>query len=185
MLTKAAKQGLKLYPIFPNTYGASYGSAKFPSEPVRNINNQEVYVVYMTGNFFSNGMGPITTSATGHGVHFGSGTTTPTENDYLLTNSLTSGYSAALNYTEMGLDQQNKPYALARYTITNNSSANITIAEIGMISNSFVVADNSSTTNVHGTDFLIDHTLLDTPVTIAPGETAPIEYVLSCDMSFT
>ena len=185
MLTKAAKQGLTVYPVFPNTNGSDIAYAKFPSAPVRNVHNQEVYIVYMSGNFFSNGFNTITFNNTGHGVHFGTGTTTPTENDYILTNGITSGISAILTYSEMKLNQQNKPYAMARFSVTNSSSADITIAEIGMVSNSFTVVTSPSSHSTVGTDFLIDHTLLDTPVTIAPGATASIEYVLSCDMSFT
>lgn len=96
----------------------------------------------------------------------GTGTGTVSENDYCLFNQdSTCTCVSASSSTTSNLTKE--------YTATfqNNSESNVTITETGIVAY-VTIGDNTHTV-------LLDHTLLDTPVTIPAGETRTITYVWS------
>ena len=108
-------------------------------------------------------------------VLFGSGSTPPTENDTdieSLITGITANYSSRTNPPVL-VDGE-KVYRYIDYTITNNNSSSITIREVciyfvvlagGSAIGDTIVAQSSNYGNI-----LFSRSLLDNPVTIAPGE---------------
>lgn len=92
------------------------------------------------------------------GYCFGTGTTTPTENDYLYKTmlSLPSGVTVNVAYTQEG------ETCMARYTVLNGSTQDLTITEVALIGNCMFSSSSIAT-------YLVDRTLLDEPLTIAKG----------------
>lgn len=181
MITKAGKQLLQTVPIWTNQNNVYNAKPMFPTESIRNTSNQERWVSWLNGILFN--QVTIQYNATNAGFHFGSGTTAPTENDYKMQTDITSGVSIILNTSERGIDS-GVLYMAYTFTVTNNSSANITIAEMGYVTGNASCCNSASATSASNNNVLIDRTLLDTPLTIAPRETAAITYKITCDMSF-
>lgn len=115
-----------------------------------------------------------TTGGTTTGIWFGSGNTPATENDYQLASRITSGLTVT-NAVSGGVDASGNPYTTNVFTIRNTSNSTITIAEIGNVQR-FSAATSAGGTSGSNTPFLIDRTVLSSPVVIAAGETAVIDY---------
>lgn len=94
----------------------------------------------------------------------GSGGGAETPESYALEEPITSGLSAVLTF------KRPTPASLTLIqTLTNNTSADITIREVG-----FIVSPLPES----GTYLLVDRTVLKEPVTIAPNETKTIQYTI-------
>lgn len=118
-----------------------------------------------------------TATATAVGWTFGGGTTPATDDDYALESPITSGLSCSSASALRKLDSNGYPYVTFAMTVTNSSNADITISEIGYKQNMYC------TTALEGTSygryvFLIDRTVLTTPITIPAGQYAVVEYTL-------
>ena len=107
------------------------------------------------------------------GVRLGTGDTPATVNDYKLSGDLITGYDFTAEVKTQNSAESDKITAV--YTITNTSSSEITIKEIG------IVAKMSSNTGVaqKGDMGLLDRTVLDTPVTIPAGGVGQVEYTIT------
>lgn len=181
MITKAGKQLLQTVPIWTTQNNTSNAKPMFPTESIRNTQNQERWVSWLAGYLISTLNAQFV--ATNAGFHFGSGTTAPTENDYKMQTDITSGLNIILNSSERGVES-GIPYMAFTFTLTNTSSANITISEMGYVTGNASCCTSSTGTTATNNNVLFDRTLLDTPLTIAPSETAAITYTITCDMSF-
>ena len=111
------------------------------------------------------------------GIWLGNGTTTPTEEDYNMQNQITSGISCSTSKTN-GVDENGNAFSRYIITVTNTSSSAKTISEIAFAQG--IPAASSPTGSVSWECIMLDHTLLDSPVTIAAGDVAVIEYTLKC-----
>lgn len=91
------------------------------------------------------------------GIAFGSGTTPPQKTDYKLENYITTGLTYSGNNT-------NQTDGIVKWvqTVQNTSTAQITIAEVGL----FTGNQHSPGYEVH----LFTRTVLDTPVVLQPGD---------------
>ena len=109
------------------------------------------------------------------GVIFGNGDTLPTLEDYKLSGDIVSGftYSAAISKasTDNGIS------ITARYTITNTSSSEIVIKEIGVVNK--LMSSNYSGLQYIG---LLERTVLDTPVTIPAGGVGQVVYTITFNL---
>lgn len=121
------------------------------------------------------------TSAVGAGFCVGSGDTAATENDYELESMITSGISASV-IASVDLDEDGNPTVNYDLVITNTGSAAITIAEIGFKQSLYTTTAEGGTSFSNRT-FLLDRTVLDTPVTIASGDFAVIRYTLKTEIT--
>ena len=105
----------------------------------------------------------ISTAATpkNGGVAFGNGTNEPSEDDYTLSGSLVTAFtaSAVMSKTDNTL----------KVTYTLTATADITISEIGLFG--LYYSGNRY-------PFLIERTLLDNPVTIPAGGVGQVEYTI-------
>lgn len=112
------------------------------------------------------------TGTIGNGyLMLGTGTTTPTADDYCLESPITKNLSCdSISVSRTSL--------IKTYTATfaNSGSSDITVTEVGFI---VYILYNYSTTSENSDNFLMDRTVLDTPVTIPAGESRTITYTLS------
>lgn len=115
-------------------------------------------------------------SSTNGGISVGTGSTSPTENDYNLESTITSGLSGSIT-TSQSLDASNNPQVTFLVALTNTSSGSITVSEIGYKQRLGTSSTQGSTSSTQGV-FLFDRTVLTTPLTIPAGESGVIKYVL-------
>jgi hypothetical protein len=105
-----------------------------------------------------------------YGVFWGRGTTPPTKNDYKLEDPITDGTLATVGSRETLIKTDNGDHyrISALHQVTNNTNNDITITEAGIFGN----------WKSGGKVFLLDHTILETPVVIPARKTVPIEYAI-------
>ncbi len=102
------------------------------------------------------------------GIYLGSGETPVTRSDYKIDPVKSGNVTYAVNW---GLDDNGKPYTLFSIAYSNNSNKNVKISEIGYF------LDVGTVNNIG--PVLIDRTLLDSPVVVAPGESCGIKYKIT------
>lgn len=111
------------------------------------------------------------------GVGLGSGTEPPTEDDYALSNPISYLLGNQYINTLYGYcydDEEGNMYCDIYFDYYNNhSSQQVTISEFGIFSGS-----NNST---QGGKIMIYRDVLDTPITISPGETKTIKLTVKAD----
>lgn len=107
------------------------------------------------------------------GTYFGSGITPATVDDYTLESPITSGLSASSGGAALWKENDGLYVYEQRYLLTNTSDANITINEIGQIR---TVVYSETTAKYWHSPVLMDRTVLDEPIYIAPGETRLVTY---------
>lgn len=117
-----------------------------------------------------------------YGIALGSGNTPATEDDYTMESLITTG-SVVIQTAATAYDTINKvSYGYINMTITNNTSDDITINELGL----FVTARAANTAggelnaNFNYT-VMVDHTILDAPLVIAPNDVGIIQYHFEVD----
>lgn len=111
------------------------------------------------------------------GIVVGTGTTPPTEDDYILENRITSGLTGTDPTKKNDVDSNGNPYIEFVFTLRNTTETDITVHEIGYAQNIY------ASTTLGGTDsnsytLLFDRTVLETPVTVPANGTAAIKYTL-------
>ena len=106
----------------------------------------------------------------------GSGTRVPSAEDYCLESLIRNGLTVSLNMSS-GVSSEDY-YIRYDLLVTNSGSASVTIAEMGMIGN-MSVSQTQGSSSLMTKQLLMDRTLLNTPVTLAPGEQAVIRYEMS------
>lgn len=136
-------------------------------------------VGYLSGNFGFPASPTMTlvTDANAAGISVGTGTTPVTEDDYNLEETLSS-VNMVMTATKYGLDENNYPYVQYSITITNTSQSDIVVSEVGYKQNVTLKKTIGSTVASNSQVVLIDRTILDTPVTIAPGDAGIVTYKL-------
>lgn len=103
-------------------------------------------------------------------VSFGSGLTTPTEEDYRLENFLTGVTYTVGSINETYGDTQD--VFSNTFMITNKNAESITVSEAGIFAPAPYSSSGSS--NVYYT--MLNRIVFDTPVTIPAGESATVKY---------
>lgn len=116
----------------------------------------------------------LSLSKTSTGIHVGSGNTSATEDDYELDNQITSGLSGTTLVTKSV--ENGKLYLVLDVTLTNTSSGDITIKEIGYVQSHQYVTTQGGSGLANNFPFLMERTVLDSPVTIPAGDFATIRY---------
>lgn len=106
------------------------------------------------------------------GVIFGTGTTQPTLDDYQMSGEHFVEYTVSQSLT-VDSDDLGVTYTCV-YTLTSTASEDVTIGEIGLSG----VAKRKLGSSFYCTGFLVERTLLETPITISPGGVAQITYTL-------
>lgn len=122
----------------------------------------------------------FTLNAADPGISVGSSTTTPTASDYQLGNTITSGLTAIISTTNT-VDENDNSSIIFNITITNTSSSNIEISEIGY-KQEISASDSLNGTTVTDRVFLLDRSTFDT-ITLAPNGQAVLNYSLKAAVS--
>lgn len=116
---------------------------------------------------------------TSGGVVIGSGSTPAQESDYWLSNQITSGFDGYVSDVHQTDNDGNHGIVLS-VIVMNTGSSNLTIGEIGyslhVLSSVHEGGDSSYTSMLR--NVLIDHTVLDNPITVGAGAAAIIDYAL-------
>lgn len=108
----------------------------------------------------------------GYGVRIGKGTTPATPNDHNLESMITSGFSTS-NQSNASLSvDENGVSMFATYAITNTSAEPLVISEIGMFAEVMKTNTNATIT------VMLERTVLETPITISPGEAKSLTYTI-------
>ena len=105
------------------------------------------------------------------GVSFGAGTAPATVQDYKLDAPITTGLSIIFPKNFTYAKGNSFEDVAVTYGVTNISSSEITISEIGLVATVFVSG------NLYNS-MLVDRTVLDAPVTIPAGESKQITYTI-------
>ena len=107
------------------------------------------------------------------GVRLGTGDTPATVDDYKLSGTLITGYSFTAEVKTQNSAEGDK--ITATYTITNTSSSEITIKEVGIVAK---MANTTSAAQIQHMG-LLERTVLDTPVTIPAGGVGQVVYTIT------
>lgn len=112
-----------------------------------------------------------------YGFCFGSGNTPPTLNDYTLSGDFIdpSTYQATANVT-VNIETEFVTEFEATYTVTNISSNDIIIGEVGLCS--FVKGRKTSSSSDTVCPYMVERTALDNPVTIPAGGIGQFTYTI-------
>jgi len=102
-------------------------------------------------------------------IILGSGTTEPTPEDYRLESQITTNLSC--DNVSVSRNTTVKTYTA---TFSNSGTSPITVTEIGYVSRT-----GYGTNPITYDDFLMDRTVLETPITIPAGESRTVTYELS------
>lgn len=152
--------------MFTRNYHSMKSYALFSKAPV-------VATISGADSSHENGMPKITTllaslqTSYTAGVILGTGDTAPTLYDYKLAGDLVTGFTYSHTVTS-GKDEKG-PWARAKYTITNNNAAAVTIKEIALLAGSTVC--------------MIERSVLEKPITIeGGGGVGQIEYTVRYDV---
>lgn len=117
------------------------------------------------------------------GVAFGNGTAEPTVNDLTLSGDFIHGLVANSNViitSTREADDAGCTYT-TMYTITNNTEADITISEMGVFSNYYGTKGSASTIKKHVIPYMVERTLLETPVIIPVNGVGQVTYTFRID----
>lgn len=162
---------LNLMSSVPQASTVVYGTM-----PVKDVYGMQ-YCLSTQHNRFPNAVTEAFTSdAYAAGISFGSDDTTPTENDYNLHSTITSGISVSIAQRVMAYSDG--PSYTYHMTVTNTSSDEITIGEIGykqMCRCCFTYANTSALDAI----ILLDRTVFDPVITLQAGQTCSIRYRLA------
>ena len=110
------------------------------------------------------------------GVVFGTGNTAPTIDDYQMAGEHFVDYTESHSFenTIVGTTRT----LSCRYTLTNTSTESVTIGEIGLSGNAY----RKNGSRYYYTGFLLERTVLDSPITIPSGGVGVITYTLKFDL---
>lgn len=116
------------------------------------------------------------------GVFFGTGTTPATVDDYAFSGEFITNCTYTSSYNNEVLGDGTKAKMTVLFTITNNNDADITIGEVGYLTPITYRKDYSVAQHTY---ILLEHTTLDSPITIAPGGVGQVTYVLQMNSPLT
>ena len=143
---------------------------------VRDVNGNPRFLSGVFG-FPYNPVQSFTPNPAAAGISIGTGTVSPTEDDNNLEETITSGVSVVLTSTEYGAENPWYPYIKYDLTVTNTSANPLVVTEIGYKQTLSTSRYLGSTARENAV-LLLDRCVLDTPVTIAPGDAGIVTYRL-------
>jgi hypothetical protein len=138
---------------------------------------------FLTGKFNNNSVFPynpsqiFTLSASSAGISIGTGSTAASEDDYNLEATITSGVNVVLTGTSYGAENPWFPYIKYDLTITNTGANPLVVTEVGY-KQTFLTSQILGSGRTESSILLLDRCVLDTPVTIAPGDAGIVTYRL-------
>lgn len=116
------------------------------------------------------------------GIWLGSGNTPASEEDYNLESRITSGLSAASPSLTEGIDGSGNLYLEMVFLLSNTTSSDITVREIGYVQDFRLANTQGDTMANTNRNVMLDRTVLATPVTVPANDSAAIKYTLKTIM---
>lgn len=104
----------------------------------------------------------------------GSGTTPATINDYCMENQITSGLTTVNPPTVTRVQENDGVSYFSTFVVRNTSAETISVSEFGMFGN----AKDGSSASSNIVTFMTEHTVLDEPIIIEPGQMKCLQYVV-------
>ncbi len=150
--------------------------------PVKATNGTTYYFANMSA-YPGNVTVAFSLNNTSIGIHVGTGDTAATEDDYMLESLITSGLTGAITVIK-GMDTNDLPYVTYNLVLTNTTSSDIVVKEIGMYQQESCGASAGATSSLSNRVFMVDRTVLDTPVTVPAGGNAAIFYTLKTSYDY-
>ena len=145
----------------------------------RAVNGECRYLMADGGQVFPyNPTKAVTLDAWAAGISVGTGNTAPTDENWNLESHISSGISLLLSETAYGVDGPGIPWVQYKITVTNTGSDPITVKEIGYKQTCASTPYPNYNVDAATKVFLLDRTVLDTPVTIAAGDAGIVTYKL-------
>lgn len=141
------------------------------------------YARFLSGNFYNTAVfpykaeGTFTLNPLSAGISIGTGTTPVSEDDYNLASTITSGVNVVLTGTSYGTESPYYPFIKYDLTVTNTGANPLVVTEAGYKQTVQATRAIGSTAKAN-TVLLLDRCVLDTPVTIAPGDAGIVTYRL-------
>lgn len=171
----------KAYKIFCQMALLATNNGKYAKGlPANDVSGNAKFIVspHVTGSSYSvfpNVAVTFRGNATSAGFKVGSGDTTPTENDYTLESLITTVAQNNATFVNVA-DDDGDPCTIWQLTVTNTDASDITVKEVGFFQTLSCVTTQGSSSG--SAAFMLDRTVLSTPVTIAPGTSKIINYML-------
>lgn len=158
---------------FYNMFGSCMG--KTVSSGFRDVSGTIYDAYYAAGNsdwlFAPFRFSSVQTSQKGQGVVFGTGNTAPTVDDYCLSGGVITTLSKVATVNTVSIIDGSLCVKQA-ITVSNSGTATVTICEMGLVA----VAYRSSSYSCY---VLLDRTVLNEPLTLAPGEQGVVTYTFT------
>jgi len=143
----------------------------------RNVSGNTRFLTGAFSSFPYSVTNTFTLNRTAAGISIGTGTAPESEDDYNLEQTITSGVNVVLTGTSYGAESPWFPFVKYNLTITNTGANPLVVTEVGYkqtLQTSKVIGSNVLDNSV----LLLDRCVLDTPVTIAPGDAGIVTYRL-------
>lgn len=148
--------------------------------PSRAVDNR----IYYPTNVYAYNNASFTLNATSVGISVGSGNNAATDEDYNLQTTITAGLSGTVTGTK-GIDSNGRPYSTFNVVLSNTTTSDIVVREIGFKANINAGTNPDAIGNNSNRCYLIDRTVLPEPVTVPAGSSAAILYTLRTEYDFT
>lgn len=123
----------------------------------------------------------IASSTTYAGIYLGTSNTPATASDYFVGSVITSGLTAGTPSVSLGVDENGNPYKQIVVLLTNTTASDIVVKEVGYVQQFF--AANAILTSPSLLRFLLDRTVLPSPLTVPANGSAALKYTLKTIIS--
>ena len=121
-------------------------------------------------------------SSLSRGVWIGRSSTPPTENDHTLVDRITSGLTSGSPSVSTHVDASGNIYEDNIYILTNTTSSDITINEIGYVQTFRTSSSVGGTSGINDI-LMLDRTVLESPLTVPANGSAVLSYQFKTIMS--
>jgi len=142
--------------------------------PVTDLYGMQYFATSQYPQFPYSRVSSFTLDAHAAGISLGSDASAPSETDFNLRSTISSGINVSVTAANVSANEGD-PYLQYNLTVTNTSSENKNIGEIGYKQN-ISCTRFSEDTSADNYTVLLDRTIISPPVTLAPGEAAVIRY---------
>ena len=143
----------------------------------RDVNGNERFLTGYFSSFPNSVTKTFTLTASAAGISIGTGTAPESEDDYNLEQTITSGVNVVLTGTSYGAENPWFPFVKYDLTITNTGANPLVVTEVGY-KQTLRTSKLIGSSKMEDTVLLLDRCVLDTPVTIAPGDAGIVTYRL-------
>lgn len=121
---------------------------------------------------------PYTTSA---GIYLGTSNTPATASDYFVGSVISSGLSAGSPVVSLGVDENGNPYKQIVVLLSNTTASDIVVKEVGYVQQFFAASAIQGSPSI--LRFLLDRTVLASPLTVPANGSAVLKYTLKTIIS--